>query len=381
MKRRDVPIKTNRKRRFLTFVLAIALLLGLVPGQGQAAPIDWIYLGAVNDRLLEELTLDAMPFWSKGVFYVPSTFFEGRDTGVLYVRNDTLGLAMLYDQQTDLRFDLKNNTIFDKHGKTYSGQAIQRRGYVFLPLDLVCGHFGLTYTITETETAPLLRIKSSSAVLSDKTFVDAAAGQLLRRYNAYEKQAEEQSITPSDPIGHSGHGQKIYLLVESQDPESTKAVLKDLGTVQAAFLLTAEQMKDGDLVRGIVAGGHSLILLSRAEAPELLAEEIRQSRESLQESALIWLDRVWYEGEAPVEETLRQLGCTPVTARLDRRKWGVSTAAAARKLLQTVEKYRGDLDIFLGADSLCGGLPELVSGLKKDGYRICAWRPRAAGAK
>ena len=370
------------KHRILTFLLAFVLLLGLVPGPGHAAAIDGIYLGAVNDRLLEELPLDAMPFWSKGIFYVPSTFFEGRDTGVLYVRNDALGLAMLYDQQTDLRFDLKNNTIFDKHGKSYVGQAIQRRGYVFLPLDLVCSHFGLSYTITETETAPLLRIKSSAAVLNDKTFLDAAAGQMLRRYNAYEKQVEEQGSTPTAPIEHSGHGQKIYLLIEAQDPEVTKALLKTMGEVQVSFLLTKDQMADGDLVRGIVSGGHGLILLARGDTEAQVEDEIRLARKSLQKSALTWLDQVWYEGEAPIDDLLIRMGCTRVSPRLDWRKRGVPTTSSARKLMQNISQYRGDIDIFLGADSLCGdGFPELTRELIRDGYRLCSWRPKLGESK
>ena len=55
---------------------------------------------------------------------------------------------------------------------------------------------------------------------------------------------------------------------------------------------------------------------------------------------------------------LSDLGCVPLTVDLDRRDTGLSTASRARSLLSTVELYRRDLTIYLGADSGCLGRME-----------------------
>ena len=163
----------------------MALALALPPAAGQAVLSD-VYFTAVNEQLLD-LTSDTMPFWSGGVLYVPSRVFSGTDLGVSYVRNNTMGLVMLYTNRVDLRFDLEAQTAYDKRGNVYSGHAIERGGTVFFPLDLVCRYFGLTWSYSQTATVPLVRVKSASGILDDTGFIDAAATQMASRYAAYEK--------------------------------------------------------------------------------------------------------------------------------------------------------------------------------------------------
>ena len=133
------------------------------------------------------LNSETMPFWSDGVLYVSSRVFEGTDLGVSYVRNNTMGLVMLYTNRVDLRFDLEDQTAYDKRGNVYNGHAIERGGGVFFPLDLVCRYFRLTWSYSQTNTAPLIRIKSSGGILDDAGFIDAASTQMASRYAAYEK--------------------------------------------------------------------------------------------------------------------------------------------------------------------------------------------------
>ena len=128
------------KTRAWALALAVALALALPPAAGQAVLSD-VYFTAVNEQLLD-LTSDTMPFWSGGVLYVPSRVFSGTDLGVSYVRNNTMGLVMLYTNRVDLRFDLEKQTASDKQGRIYSGHAIERGGIVFFPLPVVCGYFG-----------------------------------------------------------------------------------------------------------------------------------------------------------------------------------------------------------------------------------------------
>ena len=148
-------MRRERLRRILVWPLAVLLALTLVPNRGRAA-LEGVYFTAANEQLLD-LTSETMPFYSGGVLYVSSKVFEGTDLGVTFVYNSTTKMAMLYTARTDLRFDLANQTTTDKNGNRYQAYALERNGYVFLPIGTVCGFFGLMWTINETGIAPLIR--------------------------------------------------------------------------------------------------------------------------------------------------------------------------------------------------------------------------------
>lgn len=362
-------------RRVAAWSLTLLLVLVLVPARGKAV-LDGVYFTAANEQLLD-LNSETMPFYSGGVLYVSSKVFEGTDLGVTFVYNSTTKMAMLYTARTDLRFDLVNQTTYDKNGNKYQAYAMERNGYVFLPIGTVCGFFGLMWTISETDTAPLIRVRSSSAILSDRDFIDAASNDMQRRYAAYEKQVEESARNENPQVYPEYTGQKIHLLVACQTREDTLAVLKELGnTVQGTFLLTAEQMEDGDLLRALIAGGHAVALAASGETEEDVEAQIIQGRNLLWQATCSWLSLVWYEGKTDMTALLSDLGCVPLTADLDRRDTGLSTASRARSLLSTVELYRRDLTIYLGADSGClGGMETLLEGLAERQCLVCAWRP------
>lgn len=366
----------NFIRRFLALALSAAVVLVLaVPSSGQAV-LSGVYFTAVNDRLLE-LNSDTMPFYSGGVLYVSSKVFEGTDLGVSYVRNSSMGLAVLYTPRTDLRFDLANQTVYDQQGVTYSGYAIEKGSVVFFPLDMVCRYFSLRWSYNETGTVPLIRVQNGGAALDDSSFLDAATGQMNSYYAAYEKLVESQQSGPSqeDPPIYAVAGQKVFLIIETTSAEDTVSAMEALGSAQATFLLTAEQMRDGDLLRGLAAGGHAVALRAAGASESEVEAEIETARDLLWQSACLWLNLVWYEGAAEAGQLLEELGCVPVTAEVDRRSSGLSSAAQARSLLSAIGRYREDLSVCLGSDSGClKGLAPLVEELTAAQYRICAWR-------
>lgn len=365
------------KRRLFALLLALGLLLPiLAPSAGRAA-IEGVYFTAANELVLP-LDANAMPFYSGGTLYVPSRLFDGTDLGVLYVRNDIMGLAILYTNKIDLRFDLDGQIVYDKQGKIYSGyHAIEQNGVVFLPLNLVCRYFGLTWSYNETETAPLIRVKSSTVILDDRRFIDAAATQMRDYYAEYERaMAASEPVLPPAPSTDdpplAAEGQTVYLLVESTTREDTLAVLDALDGVQATFLLSLEQLEgDGELARALVSGGHGVALLARAETEPGMEEEIEQARALLWQSACTWLELVWYEGPAQVDLLLEDLGCVRLSAELDQR----SAPAQPAALLRSIGRHREDLGVHLGTDGACReDLPALVSALEEGRYRLCAWR-------
>jgi len=365
------------KRRYqkpLIWLLTLVMALSIVPAQNGKAVLRGVYFTAANEQRME-LTGSTMPFWSGSTLYVASSLFQGTDLGVNYVKNSAMGLAVLYTTKTDLRFDLVHRKVYDKDGNAYAGRAIERRGVVFVPLDLVCRYFGLTWTYNETNLVPLIRVKSSRAVLDDRNFIDAATQQMTSRYEAYEKLVGQQGIGDDRPPAYAVEGQKVCLVIESVTAADTLAAVELLGEVQATFLLTAEQMAQGDLVRCLVAKGHGIALRAVGTDAESVATELEQGRDLLLQAACSWLNLVWYEGEENIAPLLEEMGCRAVATELDFRDKELNSASRARNILTTIGRYREDVTVFLGADGSCLlGLEPLLDGLKSGNYRVCAWR-------
>ncbi len=387
-------MRKSWKIRLCALALALLLTGTLAPATGQAVLSD-VYFTAVNEQLLD-MNSDTMPFWSGGVLYVASRLFEGTDLGVNYVRNNAMGLAMLYTNRIDLRFNLEGQIAYDKQGNIYSGHAIERNGIVFFPLDLVCRYFGLTWSYTPTDTVPLIRVKSSSGILDDTSFIDAASasGQMANRYAEYEKsvsptpesaaptppsppvqqqpgqqQPGEQEVVP--PAVQAEEGQKVFLMIDSTSVEATLEILEILDGVQAAFVLDLEMMENGDLLRGLTAAGHSIAL----RMTEGTAEELEQARELLWRASCSRLELVWCEDRGDVDALLEELGFVRMEAAIDWRNSAMRTAEQENRLLQSIGQHRTDLSVYLGRDSGCAvGLRMLLEDLQEGQFHISAWR-------
>ena len=78
-------------RRGTALLCVLALTAILCPQQGKAAPD--VYFTAANENVMD-LLAETMPFWSDGELYVSNALFLGRELGVSYVRNNTMGLAL-----------------------------------------------------------------------------------------------------------------------------------------------------------------------------------------------------------------------------------------------------------------------------------------------
>ena len=354
--------------RMAVFLLSLLFLISLTSVPGQAA-LEGVYFTSANDQLLP-LSSETMPIYSNGVLYITCRFFEGGELGLSYSRNTTLGLATLYmhGSDQDLRFDMAGQVTYDKQGNFYSGYAIERGGIVFFPLRVVCQYFGLTWSYTETDTVPLIRVKNANVILTDSEFIYAASTLMNDWYSEYERSLSDRPSgvapggTPDDPSVEEQPvqavgGQKVYLLF---DGAGARDILPVLGDVQATFLLTAEEMADGDLVRALVAGGHAVAL--RIEDGDGAEALLRQAREALWKASCSRLELVWSEGE------LQLAGCVPVHADLE------VPEEEASSLLRSIGRYREDVAVYLGDSGCLTELPDVLEGLQEGGYRLSAWR-------
>ena len=362
----------RRLRRFTAFAIAALLFVCLFPGQGHASASS-VYFSAANENLME-LSNETMPFYSNGVLYVSSRLFEGTDLGVSYARHTALGLATLYTSTKDLRFDLAGQVTYDKQNNFYSGYAVERSGIVFFPLKLVCQYFDLTWSYNETDFVPLIRVKSDSVVLSDKDFIYAATSLMSDWYNEYRRgQTSQPSRPPSVPEPpvvsdlpvQAAEGQKVYLLFDGQDALELLPALED---VQATFLLTAEDMDNGDLLRALVAGGHAPVLRLTGETEEEAASQLLRGQEALWRAACARLELAWDDSEQDLSALIAEAGCVQVSAGIE------LSGQTASGLLRTIGGHREDVAVRLGGSECLPVLPEVLDGLREAGYRLSVWR-------
>lgn len=367
------------KRRFTAAWLLGAMLFLLAASPAGAAAPAGVYFTAANDQLLE-LSAENMPFYSNNVLYVSSRLFENTELGVSYARSATLGVAMLYTSSTDLRFDLAGQIAYDKQNNLYNGYAIEQGGVVFFPLNLVCRYFGLSWSYNETDIAPLIRVKNNNVILSDSVFIDAAASLMRDRYSEYERSLSGTAPgTPSgpaaeDPPVQAAEGQRVYLLLSAGESQDAFAAMDALEGVQATFLLTAQQMEDGELLRALTARGHAVALRLMSETPEEAARELAEGRERLWRAACLWLDMLWYEDGQP-DDLLAGQGCVRVSALVDPPASNQSYTNRTASLLRSIGRYREDVGVYLGDAGECRALlPGLLAELEEGRYLVSAWR-------
>lgn len=279
----------KKKRRVLPLVLAVVLALSLTPASAAT-----LYFTAVNNTVAP-LTSETMPFWSGGTLYVPYTIFDaslnnvGVGLGLYTSYNRDSRTVTLYNLRQMLTFDLNSGTCLDEvTGTTYISRAIMRGGRPYLALNTVCSHFDLEYSYNQLPDIPqgfLVRIKSSDTVMSDADFIDAAKNVINNRLREYTQglnpaESTDPGTNPStqNPGGTTvpdKDGPAAYLAFCCETAAGLTDILDALGESRrcAVFFLTPQLLEEGDLVRRILGGGHSVgILADGGETAHLLEQ-------------------------------------------------------------------------------------------------------------
>lgn len=287
-------------RKFLGMLLTLALCLSvLLPAPVRAADICFT---AIDESILK-LTNENMPIWSGGVLYVPYTTFDRAENGIgrweiqaSYSKNSTR--LAVFDRTRFLEFDLKTGTCWDDlTGIAYSGGAIVRGGRPYLPVAIVCEHFGLTYSYREVAQGGLLRIKTSEVIIPDSRFADAAENVLNHRFKEYNQSQGNTAPAPAPekppavtppPVPAPEGDQKVdtYLAFRCEDGAYLEHVLTALDGAEGKgmFFLTAELIEQrSDLVIRILGSGSSVGLLARGESMEQVRAELADGRRTLAE--------------------------------------------------------------------------------------------------
>lgn len=265
----------QKYRHLLSLMLCAALFIGMAT----SSAANDIILTAVNDSFLT-LSASTMPERRGGAQYVPYSVFSGAlgVSGSYSSADQTLSLS---SGSTILRFDLSRGTVYDQNMNSYTTPAYWINGTIYVPVKLVCGKFGLTYS-NISAAAPILRICSSSASLSDSAFVSASAGTIRSMIDAYNHpsgstattpqgaQAAKPPVPPETPETPLRKPSIVYLTYFGVPDQDTPNILKALeqANMTAAFFLPADGTAlSEDLLRQIIGRGHTIgfTLLSSAQ--------------------------------------------------------------------------------------------------------------------
>lgn len=278
----------RRWKKTAALALCALVLAGALSLSASASPGN-VNLMAVNERVLLDLTADNMPRTVGGVLYVPYTMLSyqatGIDLGVNAMYSTTKRTLLVTDGQLGVVFDTRANNAQDLSGAEVSAQAMVRNGTVFVPIDWLCDYFGtISCTRTSTRHGTLIRLTSSSAILSDRSFVSAADNQLadsLSRYLESGGRGEGENPVPSGGAEASEppSGGELYLaLLWGDDGEECVRLAEGRG-LRALFLFTPEQLREqDDLVRRLAGAGHTIGLSLEGEDVEACLDQAQEGR-------------------------------------------------------------------------------------------------------
>lgn len=356
-------------RRACGLIVSALLLAVLLPVCSDA--VDTVYFTAINEQLLP-LNDDTMPFWSGSTLYVSHVALEGNDLGIHANRNREQQKITLYRKADAIIFDLDAGGAADNKGRTYSGSAVLRGSTVFFPVDTVCRFFGLEYSYNRVPHGYLLRIKSSSVVLSDSAFIDAATSAFNQRFSQYERAhapAAEQSAMPAEQTPAKEEARRTaYLLFEVTDAALAEQLLLQLPNRQATFLFSQQAAESaGDLLRRLGAGEGAIALrVDASEGPEAALRQIEDGNRALWAAARVKTRLVRLTGASgETQRAVREAGYCPIRYTLDYNGSQASAAQMSTRILSAADSGGGSCRVFLGTDkNAAEKLSALLSGLR-----------------
>jgi len=268
---------TKKIKRIVAAVICIAAVIGVVSVFGASAS-QYDCFTVLGDRLLplEKATLPAL-FGT--TLYVPGKHFEYFDITISYV--SSTDNYSLQKGNRRLNFYLSRGSGFDQDGKKLDYGAETVSGVVFLPIDVVCDHFGLKNYRIPHYPASILRITDNNTMVSDEMFLNLYSGVMNEDWARYAGSAATPTPLPPPPEPSANatpnplpsyERTTLYLSFWGIERNAAREALGTLSrsALKACFYFSADEIRDyPDLVREIAGKGHSVgIRLTSGEYEE-----------------------------------------------------------------------------------------------------------------
>ncbi len=263
-------------KRLLCALLVSALLAGGIAVF--AAPS--LTITAVNDTFLP-LNSAYMPSRIGGEYCVPYAVFSSGGLGVRASYDSGQQMLTFSSGSRTLTYLIAQGYVYDQNMNTYDTPAYSVNGQIYVPVRTVCSFFGLSFSLIQSTSAQILRICSSSASLSDSSFLNNNKSRLADLVNAYNNGAPQASPEPqTEPEEETHKPSLVYITFLNCPGKHTREILDVLGEFNrtATFFLSLEQAPDPAILRRIVGEGHSIGLALNASlvSPETLVETANQ---------------------------------------------------------------------------------------------------------
>ncbi|MDR0862389.1 MAG: hypothetical protein LBN30_06420 [Oscillospiraceae bacterium] len=254
------------RKKFVAVILIILTAAALLVPQTRAAGTLFCFT-AVEDTLLLPLRESVMPIYFGSELYLPYTVFS--HLGVYNAYSVTDEHLYVYKGKKRLDFYIKSETTYDESGDKLPGVTARISGGIaYVPIAFMCSHFDLEYTVTPSEPASVLRIKSSSATYSDKELISNNRRQMQFAYDAYfaAEATPPPSFNPipSAPIASAEPtfpSTTIHLSFYGTGAGGLDRILAALmdANVTACFFLSPQELRDEPSnARRIHGSGHSV---------------------------------------------------------------------------------------------------------------------------
>jgi len=172
-----------KRLKKLIIPLLLIMILAFVAIPLNAAPELVILMK--DDSAVSGITATQMPFMSGGEMYIPHDFLNGF-AGLKTFYNASLGQLMVYDFESRITFDLKNDITFDDNGILIPEEGISKNGLIFVPVKLLSERFGFYYSlVTNYKWGIVVRICSYQPDTSDQIAISNNSARIKVIYNQY----------------------------------------------------------------------------------------------------------------------------------------------------------------------------------------------------
>jgi peptidoglycan/xylan/chitin deacetylase (PgdA/CDA1 family) len=207
----------------------------------------------------------------------------------------------LTDDRSSLTFVVDQNRAFNRRGEPIIPAPCFRTtvGGVqlfYVPLELVCGVFGYTYGVRDSDWGTMVRVRQRG-YFDDENFIRTRGQSFIRpEYEAYLAAQQSPTAPPTSPPTPSAlFDVSVYLTFDGAVSDATAGILDFLEThgLPALFFLPPEGLDENPDVIRRIAAQHQIGLLIQGKDADSMDEAIRHGNELLRRTAFIktWLLR------------------------------------------------------------------------------------------
>ena len=257
-------------RRILAFLLCVTMLLPLVSASNISYAADSYLITIAEDTVLQDVSDNGMAVYIDGIIYIPYTTI--RSLKSVYVNyNEAEQLVTVFSVGANLQFELDTGLTYDSiQQRSIRVSAKMRGGVPYLPVSIVTTWMGMYFSFTSAADSglgyPVIRLSSSTPVISDKTIFSRNAARLRSVALARDKASGIASPEPPEELPP-----RTDMPVREENGMQLSTVLDALESYNmkgAFFLRETELLPEAENLRELYCRGHAPgILLTDGEMP------------------------------------------------------------------------------------------------------------------